>query len=88
MLSKINRCLAGRLAISSVSVICALAVLSLAACVQTSTTNEDQTEATVINKSDIAESDGGVTIYSEEELRRTGRPDAGTALKKLDPRIN
>ena len=88
MLTKINRRLAGRLAISSVSVICVLAVLSLAACVQTPTTNEDQTEATVINKSDIAESDGGVTIYSEEELRRTGRPDAGTALKKLDPRIN
>ena len=88
MLTKINRRLAGRLRFLSVSVICALAVLSLAACVQTPTTNEDQTEATVINESDIAESDAGVTIYSEEELRRTGRPDAGTALKKLDPRIN
>ena len=88
MLTNIIRRPDGRLRIATVSVIFSTAVFSLAACVQTPATDEDQAEATVINRSDIAESDEGVTIYSDEELRRTGKSDAGTALKKLDPRIN
>ncbi len=74
--------------IASGVLLVALSTLSLAGCSQTPASDEDAAEVTVIDRSDVDEASRGVTIYSEEELRRTGKPDAGTALKKLDPRIN
>jgi hypothetical protein len=76
------------LRIVSVFMIATMVTLSLTACAQTPAANDDRAKSTVIKKTDIAEPNRGVTTYSDEELRRTGKPDAGTALKRRDPRIN
>jgi len=62
--------------------------LFVVSCAQVPATENEEAEKTVINKSDIGASNQGVTIHTEEELRRTGEADPAKALKKRDPRIN
>ena len=60
----------------------------LTACAQTPTKGEESAQTSVIKESEINEPTPDVAVYSDEDLRRTGKQDAGKALKKLDPRIN
>lgn len=88
MLAKAKTRFSSRLPITGVILLVATSILFLASCTHAPALEEGQVEETVINRSDIDESNQGVTIHSQEELRRTGKPDAATALKKRDPRIN
>ena len=62
--------------------------LFVVSCAQVPAGENEETEKSVIDKSDIGASNQGVTIHTEEELRRTGETDPAKALKKRDPRIN
>jgi hypothetical protein len=68
----------------------AISVMSLfvVSCAQVPASESEEAEKTVINKSDIGASNQGVTVHTEEELRRTGETDPAKALKRRDPRIN